>query len=90
MAAVSTKTSITAISATECQKSHRRVDLKSHDVYESLLQDYNDVWVLWRVTSLLLNVGLTVYGKPQLMKSPIEVTTEIHTAESLYWRYYYY
>jgi len=88
MAAVSTKTSIIPISATECQKSHRRVDHKSHHVYESLLQDYNDILVLWRVNSLLLNVGLTVYEKPQLMKSPIEVTIEIHTAESLYWRYY--
>lgn len=35
MAAVYTKTSMTAISATQCQKRHRRVDLKSHDVYES-------------------------------------------------------
>jgi len=32
MAALYTKTSITAISATQCQKRHCRVDLKSHDV----------------------------------------------------------
>ena len=30
-----------------------------------------------------LNVGITVLGKQQLMKSPIEVTFEIRTVESL-------
>ena len=80
----------TAISATQCQKSRRRVDLKSHDVYESMLQDYNDIWVFWRVTSLLLNVGLTVLRMTQLIKSSVEVAIEIHTAESLDWRYSYY
>jgi len=43
MAADYTKTSITTISATQCQKRHRRVDFKSHDVYVSLLQDYYDI-----------------------------------------------
>jgi hypothetical protein len=43
MTAVYTKTSIAVISATHCQKSHRRVDLKPRDVYESLLQDYNSL-----------------------------------------------
>jgi len=87
MAAVYTTTSITAISATQCQKRHRRLDLKSQDVYESLLQDYNDILVIWRVACMPLNVGITVLGKQQLMKSPIEVTFEIRTVESLNWRY---
>jgi len=71
MTRVYTKKSIVAISVTQCQKLYRCVDLKSRDICESLLQDYNDIWVLWRATCLLLNVGLTVLGRPQLMKLSI-------------------